>query len=214
VAYVSDAFGRTVASGWGSAPTGGAYRTDGAASVYAVNGSAGTMDLATGQIGVATLGAVGARDVLTAFRVRLDRLPGASGGYAYVSLRGSGSASIDDEYRLKVRVASTGDVFVHGTRVVDGAESDLGGEVATGTRVAAGGWLRVRARVQGTTSTELVVRAWAEGAAEPTTWHYRATDATSFLADAGYAGLRAYVSSRSTNGTVRFTFDDWTVSAP
>lgn len=212
--YVLDAFGRTVTGGWGSTTPGGAYLLEGTATPYAVSGSAGTMDATAGTSRAAKLTGVSARDVATTFRFRVDRLASGSGGYAYVTLRGSGTTAVDDEYRLKVRVSATGELFVHGTRVVDGAEADLGAEAATGLTAPAGTWVRVRARVSGTGPAELVVRAWLDGTSEPGTWQYRATDSTSVLADAGHVGLRAYVSSRSTTGTVRFTFDDWTVAAP
>jgi hypothetical protein len=210
--YVADQFSRTLSDSWGSAPMGGTYTTEGSTADFDVNGAAGTMRVARGAMRAAYLPAVAALDVDTTFRARMDKVPTGGSSFAYfVARRPKGST---DEYRLKVRVAPTGVVYVQATKVVVNKEVGLATEVNTGVKYAAGGDLWVRAQVVGTSPVTLGVKVWSSGEAEPSAWHYSFSDLSSALTGAGGAGLRAYVSQSTTNGPILFTFDDWTVRAP
>jgi hypothetical protein len=77
---------------------------------------------------------------------------------------------------------------------------------------AANGWVRVRARVTGSSPATLRVRAWAEGQPEPEIWHFTGTDSQAGLQKPGAVGLRAYLGSSSTNAPILVRFDDIVVT--
>jgi len=118
------------------------------------------------------------------------------------------------EYRAKVRFATTGAVFIQATQVVNNTETSIGPEVQVpGLIRSPGQFIRLRAQFQGTSPTTIRIRAWADGTTEPTTWQYSQTDSTAALQAAGGAGLRAYVSSSTTNPPILATFDDLSVTS-
>jgi glucose/arabinose dehydrogenase len=206
----SDAFGRTVASGWGTADIGGTWRLTGGSAPFAVGGGVGTMRVGTGQTRAADL-AVSARDVDLSFSVSRDKPATGSGQYAYAVMRRIDAAT---EYRVQARIRSDGQVLLGAVRVGGGAETAVGAQTAVGGLTAPAG-VRIRIRVQatGASPTTLRARAWRDGAAEPQTWTLQVTDAAAALQVAGGVGLRAYVSSSATNGPITFSFDDFVVTS-
>src|SRR5258708_23811012 len=67
-------------------------------------------------------------------------------------------------------------------------------------------WMRVR--VTGSSPTQVLARAWADGSAEPGTWQLSFTDSTAALQASGGVGLNG---STPTSGT---TFDSLPVTSP
>jgi hypothetical protein len=209
--FANDLFSRTLASSWGSADTGGAYVLQGATANYGVTGSVGSMTLpAAGALRSATLAAVSALDVDLSFRVAASKPATGSAQYVYGALRRVSSTA---EYRAKLRLAPNGSVFVHASSVINSTETPIGAEVpVTGFTYTPGTFIWLRAQVTGSSPTTLRVRAWPDGSIEPTTWQYTATNSAAALQLAGGVGLRAYVSSGTTNAPVTFTFDDFHVT--
>jgi len=206
---VDDAFSRTVAGGWGSAPIGGLYTLlGGSASDYAVDGGAGT--LLVGSAGSvsrnAILSGVTARDVDLRVRVKTDKAATGSGPLWYVVAR---RVSHGQEYRGRLRVSSSGKVMVQAARVTNGSEVLLGTEGASGVSHRADEYVQVRMQISGAAPTTIRLKAWADGQAEPSGWQYSVTDSEAGLQTAGALGLRAYLSSSVTNAPVRFSFDDF-----
>ena len=104
-----DDFQRVVDQGWGHPATGDAYDVTGTVSDFSVDGELGILRLVKGATRAATAVAAHARDVDLSFRVRLDRLPAGGSVYAYGIARRTEAGA---EYRVKVRIAASGDVFI------------------------------------------------------------------------------------------------------
>lgn len=207
-----DAFGRSIADGWGSADVGGRYALIGPASDYDVVSGVGTIRVSgPGVSSGGLLTSVRTRDVDSTFRVRTDRAPTGSGQYAYLAVRRVDSLT---EYRIKLRFASSGAVFVQGSRVTGGRETTLGTEVSAGFTHSPGSFVWVRAQITGANPTTLRIRAWRDGSTQPSSWQYTQADSTAALQQSGDMGLRVYVSSGAERQPVTYGFDDWVVTTP
>ena len=111
----------------------------------------------------------------------------------------------NNEYRVKLRFAANGNVFVSASTVVNNVETPIGSEaLVPGLTHTANAIIRFRAQVSGSSPTTLRVRAWADGTTEPTTWHYTQTNSNAALQSAGLLGLRTYISSSITNSPLVF----------
>ncbi len=202
--YATDAFGRTVTGGFGTADTGGAWSTVGRAADLSVGGGAGRLRLPTaGAQNAAYLNAVSSSDTEVAVAMSVDKP--ATGGGVYVSVVGRRIAA--DSYRTQVRMLSTGQVTVGLVRTSGGVETSLGTVPLPGT-LTAGQVLQVRLQVSGTGTTVLRAKAWASGTAEPAAWTVSATDTTAALQTTGSAGVIGYLSGSATNAPVVVSFDD------
>jgi len=203
----ADTFGRTVSNGWGSANTGGAYTLEGSSANFSVGGGVGSMVLpATGATRATLLPAVSARDVDITFRVRSDKAAVGGAQYVYGVVR----RNSNNAYRPKIILNTNGTVAVHAGQVVNNSESSVAPSVTVpGLTHTANSFIWVRAQVTGASPTTIRVKAWADGQAEPSAWHFSATNSNSALQTAGAVGLRAYISS--TNVPITFSFDDFSV---
>lgn len=198
-----DAFGRTLASGWGTADSGGAWSLNGSASFFSVAGGQGTMNLAAGRGPSAFLPSVSTAASNSLVTVSLDKIGDGGGTYLGVIGRRVGTA----EYRGKVKVASNGATTVQLTRLAGGAETVLG-QFAPGITLAAGQQLQLRVEVFGAAPTTIRAKTWRTGTEEPGTWAVTATDSTAGLQGAGSVGLLSYLSSSATNAPVLARFDN------
>ncbi|GAA2737171.1 PKD domain-containing protein [Pedococcus aerophilus] len=209
--YARDDFGRTLASGWGTADVGGAWTLGGPAARWSVAGGQGRVSLNVGDGYTAFLPSVSSTTTEVAATVTTDKVP--TGGGQYVSLLGRRvSATVD--YRAKVRMAANGQVAVWLTRNQSGAETILTSATLAGVTYAAGDQLKVRLQVNGTTPTALRVKVWKSTATEPTAWSLTASDSTAAFQSAGSVGMYAYLSSSSTNGPVVYGLDQLWVGPP
>ncbi len=202
----SDAFGRTVSNGWGTADTGGPWTVTGTASQYSVSGGQGVITLPTAGTGrSAYLGNVSATDADVSAGIRLDKLANVTGLFVGTIGRRVGTS----EYRCKIKVAPDGGVTIYLTRVVGGAETTVQSTPVAGLSYAAGQRLNTRLQVIGTSPTTLRARVWLSTATEPTSWQLNVTDGTSGLQSAGGVGVHAYVSGSATNPSWPVRFDDF-----
>lgn len=202
-----DAFGRTVASGWGSADLGGAWTTT--AGAARVDGSAGVLTVATrgGLAGARLPGVAGPRADVTA-SVSLDKRPSGGG---WTLLRGR--ITDGGEYRLKTSFTAGGGLSAWVVRTTAaGAETALTSPVTAPGSYAAGTVVRMRFQVSGSAPTTLRAKVWT-GATEPSAWLVDVTDATAGLQGPGHVGLAGLVSTTSTNVPVAFRWDDLVVDA-
>ena len=184
--YVDDSFGRTSTNTWGSAPTGGTYTLGGNAADYDVTGGFGTISMPAPGATRSALLNVSATEVDFSFRVRSDKAAVGGNQYLYGVVRRNGA----NEYRVKLRFAPNGAVFVGASTVINNVETNIGTEVQVpGLTHAANAIIRFRAQVTGTNPTTLRVRAWADAAVEPTTWQYSATNANAALQAARLAWI-------------------------
>ena len=102
-------FGRTLATGWGSADTGGAWTLSGAANLFGVGGGAGTMSVGAGKAPAAHLNSVASTSTDVTADLSVDKLPNT--GSVYVDLIGRGDNA--NAYRGRVLIRSTGVVEAH-----------------------------------------------------------------------------------------------------
>ena len=196
-----DAFGRTVATGWGSAPTGGAWTASSASRLQVADG-VGRMTVAPGQLIDAGLPLASSATDLTT-RVGFAARPEAT-VHLTVSARVVGS----QDYGALVKVYANGSVQLYATRT----GASLGGGVVAGVTVAPGTVLQVRTRAVGAAPTTVQAKVWAVGSPEPSAW-LTATDATAGLQQAGGIRLRAYVSSGAPAAMV-LPWDDVLATTP
>ena len=140
-------------------------------------------------------------DLRTGFSLR--KAP--TGGSAYLSTTVRDTAAGD--YRVKLRVASTGVVTSQLVKVVGGKETALSdAAVVPGVTYQDGARLLVHAQATGTSPTTLRARVWAEGSSEPTAWLNKATDTTKGLQKAGSVGYTA-AAATSVRGALVYQVD-------
>lgn len=199
-----DTFERTVASGFGSAETGGPWTVSASGSTLSVTGGAGQMSVPAGRTAVARLAGVSNQDTDLTFAASTD-VP-VTGGGVYVS--GIGRATSTGDYRVRVRIQTTGQVTAGISSVVGGTETFLASQVnVSGVTYTTGAKLMVRLQVSGTSPTQIRYRVWLAGGTEPSTWLQTVTSSTDGLQAAGGLGLVTYTSSSSTQAAV-MRFDD------
>jgi hypothetical protein len=185
-----DSFTRTVAGGWGTAPSGQAWTTaGGTTSTYDVNGSAGRHIQSPFGVSRHTVIPVLVADV----DVRLDWSMSAGAATvtnnAYAVARYTGT---DDMYMAQAQVSTSGTITIALRRRVAGTETELA-SLSTGLTHTPGAWYSLRFEVRGST---LRAKTWPKGETEPTAWQVTATDTS--LTAAGSVGFRTFISSTST----------------
>jgi PKD repeat protein len=195
----TDAFGRTVTNGWGTAEAGGAWTVGGGSTRFSVAGGTGVQTVAPGGTTTATLAGVSSTATDVVVRLSPDAAPNGA-VYAYVAGRRVGSA----EYGARVKWSPGGAVELHTER----STTALAGGVLAGVTLAAGESLLVRVQVTGASPTTVRTRAWKAGTAEPATWRATSTDATAALQGAGAVGVATYLSSSTTTGALALRYDD------
>ena len=207
--FDSDAFGRTVANGWGTADLGGTWAFSGTASSFSVTGGVGKIAgaLRTNRAAFLTT----ARQVDVDLRADFSINTAGNNGGTYVSLIGR-RVSNGNDYRLKLRYTANGVVTAFITRNVGNVETILATTTLTGT-VNPGDVLKLRLQVAGTSPTTLSAKLWRATAAEPAPWLFTATDTTAALAAAGDAGVLHYVSGSWTGTLPTLSVDNF-VAAP
>jgi PKD repeat protein len=202
-----DAFGRTVATGWGAADVGGSWTVIGATANLSVAGGVGRMRMSAGGGPGAYLNEVVAANVDARVAVGYDK-PGSGGGiYTSLVVRRIGTS----DYRVKVRITATA-ITVYIVRTVNGVETTLATQTLPGGAYNVGELLNLRLQVQGTGTTTIRAKVWRSGGAEPATWTATATDSTAALQAAGATGLYSYLSGSATNAPVTGTFDSFEVT--
>jgi PKD repeat protein len=201
----ADAFGREVASGWGSADTGGAWVLSASGSTLNVTGGAGQMSVPAGRTATARLAAVSSTATDYAFSVGTDTALTGGGVYLSPVVR---SVSPAADYRVKLRIMATGQVTGAIDKVDAGTESALTTTVTVpGVTYTTGARLLVRVQATGTSPSTIRYRVWLQGTSEPATWTQTITDSTASLQAAGGVGVVTYTSSSST-AAVLLKFDD------
>ncbi|HEY3834026.1 MAG TPA: PKD domain-containing protein [Acidimicrobiia bacterium] len=209
-----DAFGRTVASGWGTADVGGAYAAAAGGGVTSVNGSAGTFKITSTSGAGGGLYLPGASALNTDAVVDVSTSVAPAGGtwgqVSYLTLR---RVSANTEYRARLRFVPGGAVKLSFVKTVGNTtEVSVGPEVSlTGLSYVAGQAYTMRFDAIGTNPTTLRARVWVTGTTEPTTWNLTATDSQAALQAAGSPGVRVFLGASSTSQPL-WLFDNLTVT--
>jgi len=199
----ADNFSRTLATGWGTADTGGAWTLSGSSSLFAVDGAAGTISVAAGKAPMAHLAGVSSMNTQLSADVAIDKLPDI--GTVFIGLTGRGTGT--DSYRGSALIGSTGVVRVSVAKVVAGVETALSTATVSGLTYTPGTVLHLKLQVTGTGTTTARIKAWT-GATEPTAWQVTGTDSTASLQSAGGVGIRGYMSASTTNGPMSVRLDN------
>jgi PKD repeat protein len=201
----SDAFGRTVTGGLGTADVGGAWTASAGAPRLSVAPGTATLNLpAAGNNTGAYLGDVAVTSADVRAKLALSAMPTGGPVSMYVVGRRVDAAN---EYKVNVKVAANGQVSMILNRLAGGTEAWPGGEVVVpNLTYTAGTVLNVRVQVSGTGTTTVRASVWVEGQAEPATPQLTRTDTTAGLQAAGSVGVTAYRSASTTAATaVRIT---------
>ena len=206
----ADQFERSLVNTWGSADVGGPWTVSTSNGVSSVSGGKGrSVMAAAGRGPVSTLDSVNVRDVDISFEYSLDKVPAGTNAQVdhtvYVRRASAG------DYRAMVRVRSSGAVSAFFVRNLAGSgTSGVGGQVTVpGLTYAAGDTLNVRVRASGASPTNLLLKVWRLGAAEPVAWTVSRTDTTSALQGPGSIGLLSYLSPSATNAPVQARHDNF-----
>lgn len=207
-----DSFARTVASGWGTAPVGGAW-TASPSNSTSVSAGTGRMTHAAGTERKAYLRALSSSSTDVVLTLSPDKV--TTGGGLSVSVAGRAITGAG-EYRADMKARSDGRVELGLSRTsATGAAVTLRSRVLVPNLVyAAGGSIRLRVEVTGTNPTTLRARAWRADSAEPTTWRVSATDATAGMQAAGGIGINSYYSGGATNAPLVLSVDDLKAIVP
>lgn len=212
--HASDAFGRTVANGLGTADTGGPWSTTGSATLYSVDGAGNIRLAAPGAAAGGYLGQVASASTDLGLVVSATKAATGTGTYVWVSGRRVAGAGA---YEAKIALRSSGAVGLSLVRV----NAAGGGEVTLqpaltlpGLSFAAGERLNVRLQVTGAGPTTLRAKVWKVGSVEPASWQRSVTDATVALQAAGGVGIRFYLSGSATNAPVTGVIDDLVARVP
>ena len=202
----SDDFGRSVASGWGSAVDGGAWTNYGSSSYFSVSGGTGQIKLTSAGAGPRiALDSVSSTDSDISVSIAMDKL--ADQGGAYVSVGGRTIGSSD--YRAKVKVNPNGRMTLYLTKVVSNAETTLTSvNLPSSMTYEAGKQLNLRLQVFGTSPTTVRARVWTAGTSEPSSWQATTTDSTAALQKAGGVGIVGYLAGSATNAPITLSADD------
>jgi large repetitive protein len=199
-----DQFGRTLATGWGTADTGGAYSLTGAASLFGVSGGTGSIRVAAGSTPKVFLNGVSSTDTDLTADVSMDKVANAGSASVYLVARGTAT----DGYRGRVAIGTNGALTLTVSKAVANTETVVKTGTVPGLTYTAGTVLHLRMQAVGSGSTDLKLKVWKDGTAEPSTWQVTATDTTASLQSAKGVGIMGFLSTSATNSPVTLTIDN------
>lgn len=196
----ADAFGRTVANGWGTSDSGQAWTASGGtASNFAVGSGAGTITVTSVNVSRWVVLPQVAADFDIAATVSTSAL--AAGASQYAGLTGRW-VDANNGYVCRLEFTTAAAVALTIRKRVAGTETQLVGGTVAGLTHTAGGQFKVRFQAVGST---LQAKVWT-GSTEPD-WTFAVTD-TSFTA-AGSVGMRALTATGNTNTNPVVTWDNF-----
>lgn len=183
----ADSFQRTLASGWGSADTGGWWTVVGSPWNWSVSPGAGSVNVGANGEERAYLSSFKIQDVDIVEKVVLPRCSGSVNCDAFVLGRYSPAYS-PTYYRVGVvQGAGRADIFVRAQRS-DG--TNIGSDLDTGLPAANGAVVWLHVEFQGANPTAVRARVWMDGTTEPSNWLLNTTDTNSAEQTAGMVGLQ------------------------
>ena len=169
---INDTFARSVATGLGTAPTGGAWTVKSGASA-SVDGMAELGPVSGGKQVWASLPNVQTTDEGAELQFQLSALP-ATGVYQVYLLNRFQKNS--DSMGVRVQVTPDGVMVLNAVKLVSGAVTLLGDRAALPGTIAAGQQYTVGMQTAGTDGVQINGRVWPTGGTAPS-WQV-ATDAT------------------------------------
>lgn len=197
---VEDHFERTVASGWGSAVTGGTWTLASPAN-SSVNAGVGVLSHSAGTTRKATANSVSVTDADITADIAFDKAMTGGGAYAGIVARQTAS----DYYQGRIRFLAGGSLAV---QILQGGSVVLANATVPGTYVP-GTSLTLRTQISGTSPTTIKAKAWPTGTTEPASWGVTATSSVAGLQSAGYVGVVSYASASITNAPLLAKYDNF-----
>jgi hypothetical protein len=197
VRAVRDAFGRTTASGWGTADSGQAWTTaGGSATDYATSGGAATMLL--GTVNVSRRATLTTVDMATTPSLDVAATFSASAVAVGNPLRAglvlcAGADPSTDHYRAQLNFELSGVLSISMVKRVAGTDTTLDTDTLVDT-YSANTQVRVRVNTLGST---VVAKAWLAANAEPDTFNVTSAGDTAFTT--GAVGIRCIAATGNTN---------------
>ena len=212
-AAIVDEFSRTLASGFGSMPTGQRYTMMGSATSSRVSGGRGYLVMAKAASGPASYveGATSTNtDLSTSFGLSKAPVGGTAGVDQSVVVRRVPGVG---DYRAKVRIMPNGTVTLGLARTsASGVQTMIAAGKTLALKYTAPSLLWVRVQAVGTGTTALHAKVWAAGTSEPAAWQVDGVDKTPALQRAGGFGMHSYLGGGTTNAPVSVLFDSLRVS--
>lgn len=194
-----DSFERTVASGWGTADTGGAWtNTSNNNSIVSVAGGRGIVNAKGGESSTIVLQSVSIADVTVAGTFTAELSPAEAGAHMTLIARRVGG----NDYRFLTWLRDDGSVWLMIQRRSPG-ETNL--QVLSGLSFTwkSGDIIRTKLEVSGTSPVQLRGKAWLSTAVEPATWTIEHSDAAAErLSAAGSVGVKLLRPGTSTDPRV------------
>ncbi|MBO1031371.1 PKD domain-containing protein, partial [Tessaracoccus sp. SD287] len=200
----SDAFGRAVTGGWGSADVGGAWVTSGGAAAFSVDGS-GHVLLQPTWNRQANLPAVSSTSTRSTLSFSWDRE--FSGGVVSTTLVGRQVGS--SVYSARARVEAGG-IRLY---ILRDETALVGSYMIPNYTYQAGDVLNLWLEVTGTSPTTVKAKVWVDGTPEPTSPNLTGTDSNAAMQTAGGVGVKV-TSSSSTAGNRVITVRSYSVVDP
>jgi len=200
-----DGFGRTVASGLGTAESGGAWTLSRAVSDFSVSGGAAHLRVGRGVTRGAYLDAVAVTDVDAASTFSTTTAPTGGGVYETLVVRRRHGS----DYGARLILSPSGRV----TLALFRADTRLKAVRLPRLTATPGTKVRVRVQARGTNPTVLRARVWRVGTTQPGAWQLTASDQTTALQGPGSVGVRSYLSSTATAAPVVTDVDDLSATA-
>jgi hypothetical protein len=201
---IVDQFGRTSASGWGTADTGQAWTVGSGGAEYSVGSGSGVMDFGGVSTRIARM-ALANTDSDVQVDISLPVTPTGAKVDVVMAARRSASASTD--YRVAASFGTDGNVSIILSRFLAGVGTTLGTVVAS-TAYAPGATYRVRLRCVGST---IQAKAWLTSVAEPAAWGVSAVD-TNIVSGDGFL-LATIPAPSNSSSDPRALFDNFSVRA-
>ncbi len=210
---VADSFDRTGSPGWGTADTGGTYtHLWGSAAVndFSTDGATGNITLANGGSGrEANLDGAIVLDSVSEFTFSSDQLPNAN-SFVRMQTRHLNSRTT---YRSTLQVSSSGLVYAFVDRIDNGSWAKVGSTQNLGLQFQPNTEYRFKVQTAGANPTTLSLKVWPANGTEPTGWQHVVTDSTAGLQAAGGVGIRINLSGGVSNGPIRYSIDDFSVTS-
>ncbi|MDV5145940.1 hypothetical protein R1T08_17410 [Streptomyces sp. SBC-4] len=201
-----DAFGRTVASSWGSADTGGAWTSvGGSAADYSVGSGVGSHTLASVNVARQSTLAAPSPDFDLYATVAASAVATGASIFGGLTARGSGAT---DLYYARVEFTTSGTVILAIRERAAGVETTVV-TLTTPYTYTAGQSFRLRFQAKG---SALQARVWPLTSGEPTAWQVSGTDTT--LTAAGAVGCRSMLATGNTNVSPAVRYDNFLIANP
>jgi large repetitive protein len=196
----TDAFGRTVADGLGTADRGGAWTFTGAGASSSVADGSARVAVGSGRYAAGVLAGVSNLNTELNDVTWLEAQPGGTGVYIGTDVRVTPAGT----YRARLRVQPSGVVVAQFFRNLGNVDVPLGSSVTLPFSYGATTHVHVRAQALGSSPTTLRAKFWIEGTAEPADWTLNLTDNGTGYQVAGGVGFWAYAPTTTGASAVRY----------